>query len=155
MNQKLQDFYILVAEDDEEDRMLLQDALEESGFEPKIIFVSNGEELMDWLKHREEDCNGQNNCFPTLILLDLNMPKKDGREVLAEIKSHQNYRGIPIIVLTTSKDKEDVVKIYELGGSSFITKPSSYTSLLNIASEIKKYWLETVQLPSIAKFATN
>lgn len=143
--------YILVAEDDEEDRMLLQDALEEVKLNHKVNFVDNGQDLIDELRR----LSLTNHSLPDLIILDLNMPKKDGREALTEIKNNASLKSIPIIILSTSNDKEDILNSYNLGGNSFITKPNTYTSLLNIAQEIKKYWLEIVKLPNHVQFNPN
>lgn len=143
--------YILVAEDDEEDRMLLQDALEEVKLNHKVNFVDNGQDLIDELRR----LSLTNHSLPDLIILDLNMPKKDGREALTEIKNNASLKSIPIIILSTSNDKEDILNSYNLGGNSFITKPNTYTSLLNIAHEIKKYWLEIVKLPNHVQFNPN
>jgi len=143
--------FILVAEDDEEDRMLLQDALDEVKIKHAVNFVSNGQELIDSLNSYLIEKKQ----LPDLILLDLNMPKKDGREALNEIKLNEKLRTIPIIILSTSNDKEDILNTYNLGGNSFITKPASYSSLLSIAKEIKKYWLEIVKLPSQVQLKTH
>ncbi|MFC1671889.1 response regulator [Planctomycetota bacterium] len=130
---------ILMAEDDPDDRMLARDALEEARLVNHIDFVEDGEELMAYL--REEPP-------PGLILLDLNMPKKDGREALAEIKADPNLRHIPVVVLTTSKEEEDVARTYDLGVNSFIVKPVTFESLVDIMKAIAKYWFEIVRLPS-------
>lgn len=138
---------ILVAEDDPDDRLLTQEALAESRVANDLRFVENGEELMDYLKQRGAYAGGVNAPRPGLILLDLNMPKKDGREAIAEIKADPGLRQIPIIILTTSKAEEDVLRSYELGVSSFITKPVTFEGLVEIMKALGRYWFEIVELP--------
>lgn len=138
---------ILIADDDAEDRMLIQEALEESRLKNHIQFVENGEELMDYLKNRHRFNDREKFPTPGLILLDLNMPKKDGREALKEIKSDDMLKLIPIVVLTTSKAEEDVLRTYDLGVSSFITKPVTFSSLVDVMKTLSKYWFEIVELP--------
>lgn len=130
---------ILIADDDEEDRDLIKDALQESRLINPLEFVTNGEELMAQLK--------SNDVLPGLILLDLNMPKKDGREALKEIKSDPRLKSIPVIILTTSKAEEDVYRTYNLGVNSFITKPVTFSSLVDVLNKVAQYWFEIVQLP--------
>lgn len=142
-----QSIVILIADDDAEDRMLVKDALEESRLINNIRFVENGEDLMDYLHNRGQYSDKQKYPVPGLILLDLNMPKKDGREALKEIKSDPALRMIPIVVLTTSKAEEDILKTYDLGVSSFITKPVTFHSLVDIMKTLSKYWFEIVELP--------
>lgn len=138
---------ILIADDDAEDRMLIHEALEESRLKNQIQFVENGEELMDYLHNRNRFSEKEKYPTPGLILLDLNMPKKDGREALKEIKSDDMLRLIPIVVLTTSKAEEDVLRTYDLGVSSFITKPVTFSSLVDVMKTLSKYWFEIVELP--------
>ncbi len=140
---------ILIADDDPDDRFLAKEALEESRLANDILFVEDGEELMEFLhrKGRYADGNGKNTTRPGLILLDLNMPKKDGREALSEIKADPVLRQIPIVVLTTSKSDEDIVRSYDLGVNSFITKPVSFEGLVEVMRTLQKYWFEIVELP--------
>ena len=138
---------ILIAEDDEDDRLLMEEALEENDFINNIFFVENGEELMDYLYSRDKYQDKVEFPRPNIILLDLNMPKKDGREALKEIKSEPNFRSIPIIVLTTSKAQEDIVRSYDLGVNSFITKPVTFDSLVEIMKTFTQYWFTIVELP--------
>lgn len=138
---------ILIAEDDPEDRMLVKEALDESRLMNNIYFVENGEELMDYLQNKGKFSDKDEYTTPGLILLDLNMPKKDGREALKEIKADPALRFIPIVVLTTSKAEEDIVRTYDLGVSSFITKPVTFSSLVDIMKTLSKYWFEIVELP--------
>ncbi len=138
---------ILLADDDEDDRMLAIDALREAKLANDIATVTDGEELMDYLKRRGEYSDPSSSPRPGLILLDLNMPKKDGREALDEIKADPELRRIPIVVLTTSEAEEDILRTYELGVNSFITKPVSFDGLVQIMRTLRSYWLEIVRLP--------
>ncbi len=140
---------LLVADDDAEDRMMIREALEENRLHNNLVFVEDGEELMDYL-HRKGKFfkNGESSPRPGLILLDLNMPKKDGREALREIKSDPELRDIPVVVLTTSKAEEDIFRSYNLGVNSFISKPVTFESLVAITREIGRYWFEIVELPT-------
>lgn len=138
---------ILIADDDEEDRMLVEEAMEESCLANPLRFVENGEEVMDYLHHRGAFKDKNKYPRPGLILLDLNMPKKDGREVLAEIKADGNLRKIPIVVLTTSKAEEDILRTYDLGVNSYITKPVTFAGLVDIIQNLGKYWFEIVSIP--------
>ncbi|UCD87607.1 MAG: response regulator [Desulfobacterales bacterium] len=144
---KRDDIIILYAEDDPEDRMLVEDAMEESRLANEMHFVEDGEELMDYLYHRGKYAELGNLPLPGLILLDLNMPKKDGREALQEIKADSNLRRIPIVVLTTSKAEEDILSTYDLGVSGFIIKPVTFDSLVSILKTVSKYWFEIVEPP--------
>ena len=138
---------ILVADDDEEDRMLIQDAMEESKLLNPLHFVADGQEAMDYLNHRGKFADLEKNPMPGLILLDLNMPKKDGREVLKEIKSNPSLRSIPVVILTTSKAEEDILRTYDLGVNSYITKPVTFDALVDIIKNLGKYWFEIVSIP--------
>jgi CheY-like chemotaxis protein len=144
---------ILMADDDEDDRMMAKEALEEARLVNAIRFVEDGEELMDYLYHRGNYADAKNAPRPGLILLDLNMPKKDGREALKEIKGDPDLRRIPIVVLTTSKAEEDIFRTYDLGVNSFITKPVSFERLVEIMKGLARYWFEIVELPSVEKGA--
>jgi CheY-like chemotaxis protein len=138
---------ILMAEDDVDDRLLARDALNESGSEGDLRFVDNGEELLDYLLGR-----GKFNADtprPRLILLDLNMPLKDGRQALREIKSNALLRQIPVVVLTTSHADTDIDLIYHLGANSFITKPVRYEALVEVMRILSEYWLKTVELAAL------
>ena len=147
MNEKRNPISILLAEDDPDDRLMATEALEESRLANDLQIVEDGEELMDYLYHRGKYADISNWSLPGLILLDLNMPKKDGREALKEIKADPNLRRIPVIVLTTSKAEEDIFRTYDLGVNSFITKPVSFESLVSIMKILKLYWFEIVELP--------
>ena len=137
---------ILMADDDPDDRMMMKEALEENNFSHSLHFVEDGEELLDYLHRRGKFVN-EGMLTPSLILLDLNMPKVDGREALNHIKSHVSFKRIPVIVLTTSRAQEDIIKTYDLGVNSFISKPVHYDDLVLVAREIGNYWFSTVLLP--------
>lgn len=132
--------HIVVAEDDEDDRILTAAALEESHFANPVDFVADGEELMTYLRRDDQP-------LPALILLDWNMPRKGGREVLHEIRQDDSLRHLPVIVLTTSQQEEDVRQSYMLGANSFITKPVTFEGLVAIMNMVYRYWFQVVQLP--------
>lgn len=137
---------ILMADDDADDRMLAKEALSENKLANDLHFVEDGEELLDYLNQRGK-FNTENAPRPGLILLDLNMPKMDGREALSKIKSDPMLRKIPVIVLTTSKAEEDIIRSYELGVNSFISKPVTFDELVEVTRQIGKYWFGIVELP--------
>jgi CheY-like chemotaxis protein len=140
---------ILMAEDDADDRLLVKDALSECGLGDNLRFVEDGEELMDYLlqrgKHNAPDAAPR----PGLILLDLNMPRKDGREVLKEIRAHPDLRRIPVIAFTTSKAETDIDALYDLGANSFICKPVAFEALVNVMTTLSRYWFGIVELPVV------
>ena len=138
---------ILLADDDEEDRMLACDALTESRLSNHITCVTDGEDLMDYLHRRGKYAPPVEAPRPGLILLDLNMPKKDGREALREIKSDPDLRQISVVVLTTSKAEEDIYSSYDSGASSFISKPVTFEGLVEVMKGLGRYWFEIVDLP--------
>ena len=139
---------LLMADDDPDDRMLARDALQEARLANDLHFVEDGEELMDYLHRRGKYAELNNSPLPGLILLDLNMPRKDGREALREIKTDPDLRRIPVVVLTTSKAEQDIYRTYDLGVNSFIIKPVSFESLVDIMKTLGKYWFNIVELPS-------
>jgi|SRR5436190_16021038 len=139
---------ILLAEDDPDDRMLAKDAFEESRLSNAFEMVEDGEELMDYLHHRGKYSGDEARPLPGLILLDLNMPKKDGREALKEIKSNPEFKRIPVVVLTTSKAEEDILRTYDLGVNSFVVKPVTFEALVDVLKTFGKYWFEIVELPA-------
>ncbi len=147
MNSIKRTVVILIADDDEDDRLMAKEALEENRLANEIRFVVDGEDLTDYLKCLGKYTEPGSAPRPGLILLDLNMPKKDGREALKEIKDDPELRQIPIIVLTTSKAEEDIYRTYDLGVNSFITKPVSFTALAEVMKTLAKYWFEIVELP--------
>lgn len=138
--------YILIAEDDADDRFLLETAFSDAGFTDQLIFVENGIELitrLDQVKGR----NGVDRKFPVFILLDLNMPKKDGREALKEIKENADLRIIPVIVFTTTKNETEIRRCYELGANSYIVKPVNYEDLVKVVTQVRNYWFTVSTLP--------
>ncbi len=147
MNKNAMPITILMADDDEDDRRLTHEALEEGRLINDIRFVDNGEELMEYLRKQGKYAPPAEAPRPGLILLDLNMPRKDGRTVLKELKSDPELRQIPVIVLTTSKADEDVFKSYDLGVNSYIVKPVTFEALVDILQTLEKYWFEIVELP--------
>ena len=137
---------VLMADDDADDRLLVTDAFVESGFSGELRFVEDGKELLDYLLHHGNYETATKAPRPRLILLDLNMPKKDGREVLREIKADPDLRRIPVIVLTTSQADTDIGGVYELGANSFITKPVKFDALIKVMKALDQYWFGTVEL---------
>ncbi|HEY3567999.1 MAG TPA: response regulator [Thermoanaerobaculia bacterium] len=138
---------ILLAEDDADDRLLVKEALEESRVLNELRFVEDGEELLEYLR-RQGRYAGENQApRPGLVLLDLNMPRKDGREALREIKADPELRRIPVVVMTTSKAEEDIFRSYDSGASSYITKPVTFERLVELMKTLGQYWIEFVELP--------
>jgi two-component system, response regulator len=138
---------ILMADDDPDDRMLAKQALEENRLANDLRFVEDGEELVDYLRRRGKFADPRTSPRPGLILLDLNMPRKDGREALKEIKNDPKLRDIPIVVLTTSKADEDIARTYSLGVNSYIAKPVKFSALVGVMKTIGRYWFGIVELP--------
>lgn len=147
MDLKLKPFSILVAEDDEDDYLLTLEALKEAGVTSEVHWVRDGNETLEYLSTILEGNCASSRQFPSLILLDLNMPKKDGREALEEIKSNPHFRKIPVIVMTTSSADSDITKSYDLGVNSFIQKPDRFHELVKMVRVVVNYWLNTVKLP--------
>lgn len=139
---------ILMADDDPDDRLMTQEAFVECRLGNPLQFVVDGEDLMDYLRRRGRYADAAAYPMPGLILLDLNMPRKDGREALREIKSDPELRKIPVIILTTSKAEEDVAASYRDGANSFITKPVSFGALIDVVQALGAYWLHIVDLPA-------
>jgi two-component system response regulator len=146
---------ILMADDDPDDRQMTKEAFAESHLGNDLRFVHDGEELMDYLHRRGKYADPASSPRPGLILLDLNMPKKDGREALSEIKSDPRLRTIRVVVLTTSKAEEDIIRSYNLSAASYITKPVTFEGLLDVIRTVGKYWLEIVELPDYDDDATR
>ena len=153
MNKHGEPITILMADDDADDRRLTRDALEDSRLANDLRFVENGEELLDYLRHQGKYTDPETAPRPGLILLDLNMPRKDGRTALKEMKSDPDLRQIPITVLTTSKADEDIFRSYDLGVNSYIVKPVTFEALVDILQTLEKYWFEIVELPPDALHA--
>lgn len=139
--------YILVAEDDADDRFLLETAFAEKGYGEKLTFVENGVELLDYLRNIKFDEKTNQHNLPGFILLDLNMPKKDGREVLKEIKEDPRFKKIPVIIFTTTKNEKEINRCYELGANTYVVKPVGFESLLQTIEDIRSYWFKTAQIP--------
>jgi CheY-like chemotaxis protein len=138
---------ILMADDDPDDCVLVKDAFAESRLANDLRFVADGEELMDYLRHKGKHKSAKSSPRPGLLLLDLNMPRKDGREALREIKSDPELRSIPVVILTTSAEEEDILRSYDTGANSFITKPVTFQGLVEVMKSLGRYWLEIVDLP--------
>ena len=139
---------ILMADDDADDRLLAKDALAESRLVNDLHLVADGQELMDYLRHQGKYEEPSTSPRPAVILLDLNMPKKDGFEALTEIRSDPELRQIPVVILTTSKAEEDIYRGYDLGANSFVTKPVTFSGLVDAMSALGQYWFEIVELPT-------
>ena len=138
---------ILLADDSEDDRMMTREALEESFVINELREVEDGEELMDYLRRRGNYSDSQSSPRPGLIMLDLNMPRKSGMEALAEIKADSSLLRIPVVVLTTSQDEVDILRSYDLGVNSFISKPVTFAGLVEVMKTFGKYWIEIVAIP--------
>lgn len=148
MTAKKDGIIILMADDDDDDYLLTEKALKKSKLLNKLCRVKDGEELLDYLKLRGDFADADPECSrPGVILLDLNMPRMDGREALREIKSDPDLKDIPVVVFTTSKAEEDIYKSYQLGVNSFITKPVTFDNLIQVMQALGKYWFEIVELP--------
>ncbi|MEM7042119.1 MAG: response regulator [Pseudomonadota bacterium] len=138
---------ILVADDDPDDRMMIEEAFAENRIANKLVFVEDGEQLLAYLRREGDYADRADEPYPGIILLDLNMPKKDGREALRDLKADPDLCRIPIVVLTTSQAEEDIVRTYGLGVSSFVTKPVSFEGLVEAVRVICQYWIQIVALP--------
>jgi two-component system, response regulator len=139
---------ILLADDDEDDRLMTRDALRDARLHNDLRTVVDGVELMEYLKREGRFADSRESPRPGMILLDLNMPRMDGREALAAIKADPELRSIPVVVLTTSKAEEDVIRTYDLGVNSFITKPVTFLGLVEVMKVFSRYWMEIVDLPA-------
>jgi CheY-like chemotaxis protein len=148
MNDTKQSLTVLVADDDEDDRSFIMKAWTKSRAANDLRFVEDGEELTEYLNHVGRYAEPDSSPRPGVILLDLNMPKKDGREALREIKANPGLRQIPIVILTTSKAEEDIFRSYDLGANSYITKPVTFEGLVDVLRVLGKYWIEIVDLKS-------
>ena len=144
---KTQPISILIADDDADDRMLIEDAFEESRLSNPLAFVEDGEQLLAYLRKEPPFEHLAGAPMPGLIILDLNMPKMDGRTALSHLKADPELQRIPVIVLTTSQAEEDILKTYGLGVSSFISKPVTFDGLVEVVKVIGQYWIQIVALP--------
>ena len=145
---------VLMADDDEDDRELTRDALEDARFVDRMQFVVDGQDLIDYLRQVGPYASPEaaDRPRPSIILLDLNMPRKDGREALAEIKADHDLRRIPVVVLTTSSDEQDVRRAYDLGANSYITKPVTGSKLRDVLTALAEYWAEICVLPDSVRW---
>ena len=141
----MEEVFILIAEDDADDRFLLKAAFEENGYKDSLHFVENGVEVLDYLHKLAQEPNEVK--MPRFILLDLNMPKKDGREVLKEIKQNTLFRKIPVIIFSTTNNEQEMRRCYELGANSYITKPNSFENLIKTVAAFRSYWIHTTSIP--------
>jgi CheY-like chemotaxis protein len=142
-----QQFTILLADDDEDDRELAREAIEDSDLPGRVRYVVDGQDLIDYLRHQGAYAHAQRAPRPSIILLDLNMPRKSGAEALAEIRSDRTLRHIPVVVLTTSDDRRDVEQAYDLGANSYITKPFGHAELCEVMNTLLEYWFRVAKLP--------
>jgi CheY-like chemotaxis protein len=144
---KYQNITVVMADDDEEDCLLVRDAFKAARIQATLDTVGDGEELLDYLRGQSAHVHRAGQPLPDLILLDLNMPRKNGWEVLREIKAEAQWRTIPVVVLTTSRVQEDIRATYDSGVSSFITKPLTFGQLVAVIGVLTDYWFGTVKLP--------
>ncbi len=149
MRKNVKPVVFLMADDDPDDRLLIKEAFQESLVSNSIYFVEDGVELLDYLRWKDKFADPKDAPTPDLILLDLNMPRKDGREALAEIKSDPRLRYIPVVVLTTSKAEEDIMRSYDIGAASYITKPVTFDGLVDAIRGLGQYWVQIVRLPTM------
>lgn len=147
MEKPVKSYTILMADDDADDCLLVQEALKETGQTHDLRIVRDGEELMDYLRRRGDYATPRTSPRPDLILLDLKMPRKDGREALRELKADPRFGIIPIVVLTTSMAKDDIGFCYRIGVNSYVTKPTTFRGLVDLMLTLEKYWFELVELP--------
>jgi CheY-like chemotaxis protein len=148
MSTQNQSITILIADDDPDDCVLLREAFQESELDYRLFYVHDGTELLQFLNRQGSFTSPASAPTPDLVLLDLNMPSLDGREALAKIKANPNLRRIPVVVLTISSDPQDILQIYDLGGSGFIIKPENFDGMLEVTHVLSQYWFETVELAS-------
>ena len=142
----MEEILILIAEDDADDRFLLKAAFEENGFTDKLHFVENGVEVLEFFNTLSRE--GNEAIMPRFILLDLNMPKKDGREVLKELKQNDLLKKIPVIIFSTTNNEHEMRRCYELGANSYITKPNSFENLIKTVAAFRSYWIHTTSTPA-------
>jgi CheY-like chemotaxis protein len=148
MTDQSQSITILTAEDDPDDRVIVEEAFQESGQDNNLFFVQDGLELLQYLRKEGSYSISTSAPRPDLILLDLNMPRMDGRHALAEIKADPDLRSIPIVVLTISNTQEDILRTYDLGGAGFIIKPETFEGMVEVVKVLNQYWFEVVELAS-------
>ena len=141
----MEEVLILIAEDDADDRFLLKTAFVENGFTDTLHFVENGVEVLAYLDTLSSETIEAK--MPRFILLDLNMPKKDGREVLKEIKQNVVLKKIPVIIFSTTNNEQEMRRCYELGANSYITKPNSFENLIKTVAAFRSYWINSTSIP--------
>lgn len=141
---------ILLADDDFDDREITREALQRARVVNDLYTVQDGVELLDYLNRRGKYEDAAHSPRPDLILLDLNMPRMNGREALAAIKQDIKLRSIPVVLLTTSRDAEDIERLYGLGANSYVSKPVTFAELVEIMGTLGRYWIEIVEAPSAA-----
>lgn len=144
---------LLIADDDADDRMLIEDAFQECRLHNERDYVEDGVELLEYLRAEGKWSHRDKSDLPGVILLDLNMPRMDGRAALTQLKADPMLKRVPVVVLTTSKAEEDILRTYDLGVNSFISKPVTFDGLLDVVRTLNHYWIEVVQLPSQVEFA--
>lgn len=138
---------ILLADDDEDDVILIRDSFQKSKLFNDLHVVEDGVELMDYLRRQGAYADPECSPRPDIILLDLNMPRMDGREALKEIKNDPEFKEIPVIILTTSQTHADIIRSYQDGANCFITKPVTFQSMCEVVSKFGEYWFQIVRLP--------
>ncbi|MFO1519792.1 MAG: response regulator [bacterium] len=138
---------LLLVEDDEDDSLLLRDAMEESGLPFEFARLKDGEGLVDFLLRQGTFIERKDAFFPDLILLDLNLPRKDGREVLREIRNHPRLSSLPVIILTTSQNDDDVLQCYQRGANAFLRKPTRFDEIVEMIKSLHDFWFEKAELP--------
>lgn len=148
MTDQNQSITVLTAEDDPDDRVIIEEAFQESGQDNNLFFVQDGLELLQYLRKQGSYSAPTFTPRPDLILLDLNMPRMDGRQALAEIKADPDLRSIPVVVLTISITQEDILHTYDLGGAGFIIKPETFEGMVEVVNVLSQYWFEVVELAS-------
>jgi len=148
MTDQSQSITILTAEDDPDDRVMVEEAFQENGQDNNLFFVEDGLELLQYLRKQGSYTTPTSAPRPDLILLDLNMPRMDGHQALAEIKADPDLRSIPVVVLTISNTQEDILRTYDLGGAGFIIKPESFEGMVEVVKVLNQYWFEVVELAS-------
>lgn len=138
---------ILIVEDDPDDQLLIRDAVKAANIEHRLVFLSDGSELMDYLNRQGNFQDSKSAPRPSLIFLDLNMPRMDGRKALEKIKSNTETRRIPVIIFTTSDSADDIHKCYDLGGNAYVVKPQNFDELVHIMRTLNDHWGKTAQIP--------
>ena len=137
--------HILIGEDDLDDRMLIESAFQENGFDDQLVFLGDGVSIIEYL---QSPIIGKDYPIPKFILLDLNMPKKNGLETLVDIKKHPTLHRIPVVILSTTNNEKEMNSCYEHGANSYITKPRSFEALVKTIEAVRSYWINTSKIPN-------